>query len=53
MFLLVAGSGPWGQRYAELGSNVKVLGALETSQLSKFYNALDVFVNPTSRPQGA
>ncbi|KAE8713630.1 hypothetical protein F3Y22_tig00110206pilonHSYRG00224 [Hibiscus syriacus] len=50
--LLVAGSGPWGKRYAELGSNVKVLGALEPSELSNFYNAIDVFVNPTLRPQG-
>ncbi|KAG8492250.1 hypothetical protein CXB51_009916 [Gossypium anomalum] len=46
------GSGPWGKRYAELGSNVKVLGALEPSELSEFYNAIDVFVNPTLRPQG-
>ncbi|CAI0455792.1 unnamed protein product [Linum tenue] len=50
--LVVAGSGPWGRRYAELGPNVKVLGALEPSQLSQFYNAIDVFVNPTMRPQG-
>ncbi|KAA8526778.1 hypothetical protein F0562_008993 [Nyssa sinensis] len=52
VFLLVAGSGPWGKRYAELGPNVKVLGPLEPSELSEFYNALDVFVNPTLRPQG-
>ena len=52
VFLLVAGSGPWRRRYTELGSNVKVLGALEPSELSKFYNALDVFVNPILRPQG-
>ncbi|PQP98206.1 uncharacterized protein Pyn_30681 [Prunus yedoensis var. nudiflora] len=52
VFLLVAGSGPWRRRYAELGPNVKVLGALEPLELSKFYNALDVFVNPTLRPQG-
>ncbi|KAL1059651.1 hypothetical protein V6Z11_1Z019700 [Gossypium hirsutum] len=52
VYLLVAGSGPWGKRYAELGSNVKVLGALEPSELSEFYNAIDVFVNPTLRPQG-
>ncbi|CDP15823.1 unnamed protein product [Coffea canephora] len=52
VFLLVAGSGPWGRRYAELGKNVKVLGALEPSELSHFYNSLDVFVNPTLRPQG-
>lgn len=50
--LLVAGSGPWGRRYAKLGSNVKILGPLEPSKLSEFYNALDVFVNPTLRPQG-
>ncbi|KAF5195907.1 Udp-glycosyltransferase superfamily protein [Thalictrum thalictroides] len=36
VFLLVAGTGPWGKRHAELGSNVKVLGALEPSQLSEF-----------------
>ncbi|XVF18723.1 hypothetical protein REPUB_Repub11eG0047500 [Reevesia pubescens] len=52
VYLLVAGSGPWGKRYAELSPNVKVLGALESSELSEFYNALDVFVNPTLRPQG-
>lgn len=52
VYLLVAGTGPWGRRYAELGQNVKVLGALEAHQLSEFYNALDVFVNPTLRPQG-
>ncbi|KAL3516176.1 hypothetical protein ACH5RR_023078 [Cinchona calisaya] len=52
VFLLVAGSGPWGKRYAELGLNVKVLGALEPSELSRFYNAIDMFVNPTLRPQG-
>ncbi|XVE50135.1 hypothetical protein DITRI_Ditri01bG0137300 [Diplodiscus trichospermus] len=39
-------------RYAELDPNVKVLSALEPSKLSEFYNALDVFVNPTLRPQG-
>ncbi|KAG7659396.1 Glycosyl transferase family 1 [Arabidopsis suecica] len=52
VYLLVAGSGPWGKRYAELGENVRVLGALEPEELSGFYNALDVFVNPTLRPQG-
>ncbi|CAA7043101.1 unnamed protein product [Microthlaspi erraticum] len=52
VFLLVAGSGPWGRRYAELGQNVRVLGALEPEEISGFYNALDVFVNPTLRPQG-
>ncbi|XP_010537540.1 PREDICTED: phosphatidylinositol N-acetylglucosaminyltransferase subunit A [Tarenaya hassleriana] len=52
VYLLVAGSGPWGKRYEDLGENVKVLGALEPEELSDFYNALDVFVNPTLRPQG-
>lgn len=52
VYLLVAGTGPWGRRYQELGQNVKILGALEPQQLSEFYNALDVFVNPTLRPQG-
>ncbi|KDP32498.1 hypothetical protein JCGZ_14701 [Jatropha curcas] len=50
--LVVVGLGPWGKRYAQLGPNVKVLGALESSELSQFYNAIDVFVNPTFRPQG-
>ena len=40
VFFIVAGSGPWRRRYAELGSNVKVLGALEPSELSKFYNEI-------------
>nr|VDD63090.1 unnamed protein product [Brassica oleracea] len=52
VYLLVAGSGPWGKRYAELGEHVRVLGSLEPEELSGFYNALDVFVNPTLRPQG-
>uniref|UniRef100_A0A6N2MXA3 Glycosyltransferase subfamily 4-like N-terminal domain-containing protein n=1 Tax=Salix viminalis TaxID=40686 RepID=A0A6N2MXA3_SALVM len=52
VFLLVAGSGPWGKRYAELGPNVRTLGIIDSSQLSEFYNAIDVFVNPTLRPQG-
>ncbi|XVF78721.1 hypothetical protein PTKIN_Ptkin14bG0158200 [Pterospermum kingtungense] len=52
VYLLVAGSGTWEKGYAELGPNVKILGALEPSELSEFYNALDVFVNPTLRPQG-
>ncbi|KAF8409009.1 hypothetical protein HHK36_005080 [Tetracentron sinense] len=43
---------PWGRRYPDLGPNVKVFGALDPSQLSAFYNAVDVFVNPTLRPQG-
>ncbi|KAK9092928.1 hypothetical protein Syun_027839 [Stephania yunnanensis] len=52
-YLLVAGSGPWEMQYAELGSSVKVLEALDPSQLVKFSNALDIFVNPTLRPQGS
>ncbi|XP_071723669.1 uncharacterized protein [Rutidosis leptorrhynchoides] len=52
VFLLVAGSGPWGKRYREIGPNVNVLGALGPLELSGFYNAIDVFVNPTLRPQG-
>ncbi|OWM81464.1 hypothetical protein CDL15_Pgr007502 [Punica granatum] len=52
VFLLVAGSGPWARRYSELGPSVRVLGPLEPSELSGFYNAIDVFVNPTLRPQG-
>ncbi|KAL5989567.1 hypothetical protein ACLOJK_010460 [Asimina triloba] len=50
--LLVAGSGPWARRYEELEPHVKVVGALSPSELSEFYNAIDVFVNPTVRPQG-
>ncbi|CAN6561030.1 unnamed protein product [Malus baccata var. baccata] len=34
VFLLVAGAGPWRRRYAELGPNVKILGALEPLELS-------------------
>ncbi|KAK4398330.1 hypothetical protein Sango_1308500 [Sesamum angolense] len=52
VFLLVAGTGPWSKRYSELGPNVRVLGALEPYELSDFYNALDLFINPTLRPQG-
>ncbi|KAI3872778.1 hypothetical protein MKX03_018981 [Papaver bracteatum] len=52
VFLLVAGTGTWQKRYMELGSSVKVLGALDASELAEFYNAIDIFVNPTLRPQG-
>lgn len=52
VYLLVAGSGPWGSRYEELGPNVKTIGPLIPSQLSEFYNAVDIFVNPTLRAQG-
>lgn len=49
---VVAGDGPWGVRYRDLGSNVLVLGPLEQIQLAGFYNAIDVFINPTLRAQG-
>ncbi|KAK1426812.1 hypothetical protein QVD17_15492 [Tagetes erecta] len=50
--VLVAGDGPWGARYKDLGTNLFVLGPLQTSQLANFYNAIDIFVNPTLRAQG-
>ncbi|KAL5747959.1 hypothetical protein ACOSP7_024990 [Xanthoceras sorbifolium] len=50
--VLVAGDGPWGARYRELGSNIIVMGPLEQAQLASFYNAIDIFVNPTLRAQG-
>lgn len=50
--ILVAGDGPWGARYRDLGANTLVLGPLERSQLASFYNAIDIFVNPTLRAQG-
>ncbi|KAI3987112.1 hypothetical protein MKX01_036902 [Papaver californicum] len=40
------------QAYRELGSNLLVLGPLKQSELAIFYNAIDVFVNPTLRAQG-
>lgn len=52
VYLLVAGSGPWGDRYEELAPNAKMLGPLTPSQLAEFYNAVDIFVNPTLRSQG-
>ncbi|KAK6144608.1 hypothetical protein DH2020_021428 [Rehmannia glutinosa] len=52
VIVLVAGDGPWGVRYKELGSNVRVLGPLEQTQLARFYNVIDGFVNPTLRAQG-
>ncbi|XP_068644854.1 uncharacterized protein [Aristolochia californica] len=52
VFVLVAGDGPWGFRYRSLGTNIMVLGPLEQTQLAAFYNALDVFANPTLRSQG-
>ncbi|XP_010535438.1 PREDICTED: uncharacterized protein LOC104810745 [Tarenaya hassleriana] len=50
--VLVAGDGPWGNRYRDLGPNVIVLGPLDQERLAAFYNAIDVFVNPTLRAQG-
>ncbi|XP_004511236.2 uncharacterized protein, partial [Cicer arietinum] len=50
--VLVAGDGPWATRYRELGKNVIVLGPLEQNELASFYNAIDIFVNPTLRAQG-
>ncbi|KAK9079945.1 hypothetical protein SSX86_001620 [Deinandra increscens subsp. villosa] len=52
VYLVVAGSGPWQQRYMELGSQVIVLGSMNPSELRGFYNGIDIFVNPTLRPQG-
>lgn len=52
VFLVVAGSGPWAQRYTDLGRNAKVLGPVPPAKLKAFYNSLDVFVDPTLRPQG-
>ncbi|XP_019152310.1 PREDICTED: uncharacterized protein LOC109149118 [Ipomoea nil] len=52
IYLVVAGSGPWEQRYKELGPQVVVLGSMHPSELRAFYNGIDIFVNPTLRPQG-
>lgn len=52
VFFLVAGDGPWGERYKELGPNFLVLGPLDRPALSDFYNSLDVFAHPTLRAQG-
>ena len=51
-YLIAAGSGPWENRYKDLGRQVLVLGSMNPSQLRAFYNSIDVFVNPTLRPQG-
>ncbi|KAL6199039.1 hypothetical protein ACLB2K_028826 [Fragaria x ananassa] len=48
----MAGSGPWEQRYNDLGPRVLVLESMSPSKLQAFYNAIDVFVNSTLRPQG-
>ncbi|CAK7331394.1 unnamed protein product [Dovyalis caffra] len=50
--VLIAGDGPWGARYRDLGANTLILGPLEQAQLASFYNAIDIFVNPTLRAQG-
>ncbi|XP_031118332.1 uncharacterized protein LOC116021939 [Ipomoea triloba] len=52
IYLVVAGSGPWEQRYKELEPQVVVLGSMHPSELRAFYNGIDIFVNPTLRPQG-
>lgn len=52
IYLVVAGSGPWLSRYKDLGSQVIALGSMNPSELRSFYNSIDVFVNPTLRPQG-
>ncbi|XP_055810786.1 uncharacterized protein LOC129880673 [Solanum dulcamara] len=52
VIVLIAGNGPWGDRYKELGSNLMVLGPLERAELASFYNAIDIFVHPTLRAQG-
>ena len=52
VYLIVAGSGPWQSRYRDMGPNVLVLGSMSPSELRAFYNAIDIFVNPTLRPQG-
>ncbi|XP_004509535.1 uncharacterized protein [Cicer arietinum] len=52
VYLIIAGSGPWENRYKDLGNQVLVLGSMSPSMLRAFYNAIDIFVNPTLRPQG-
>ena len=52
VYLIVAGSGPWENRYKDIGNQVLVLGSMNPSMLRAFYNAIDIFVNPTLRPQG-
>ncbi|EEF42503.1 glycosyltransferase, putative [Ricinus communis] len=52
VYLVVAGSGPWQQRYKDLGAQVLVLGSMSPAELRAFYNSIDIFVNPTLRPQG-
>ncbi|KAM0996128.1 hypothetical protein ACFX2C_006172 [Malus domestica] len=42
--VLVAGNGPWGARYRDLGMNILVLGPLEQAQLTEFYNAIEQLI---------
>ncbi|KAF7127489.1 hypothetical protein RHSIM_Rhsim11G0041400 [Rhododendron simsii] len=52
VYLVVAGSGPWEDRYRKLGPQVIVLGSMKPPELRAFYNGIDIFLNPTLRPQG-
>lgn len=52
VYLIVVGSGPWENRYKDIGNQVFTLGSMNPSMLRAFYNAIDIFVNPTLRPQG-
>ncbi|KAJ7554226.1 hypothetical protein O6H91_06G132000 [Diphasiastrum complanatum] len=52
IYLLVAGDGPWGDKYRELEPFAKMLGPMTPLELAEFYNAIDIFVNPTLRAQG-
>ncbi|KAK8603931.1 hypothetical protein V6N13_096396 [Hibiscus sabdariffa] len=52
VYMIVTGNGLWENRYKELGHQVQVLGSMSPSKLKAFYNAMDIFVNPTLRPQG-
>nr|AIZ00427.1 UDP-glycosyltransferase [Panax ginseng] len=52
VYLVVAGSGPWQNRYKDLGFQVITLGSMKPYELRGFYNSIDIFVNPTLRPQG-
>lgn len=52
IMVLIAGDGPWAARYRDLGPNIMVLGPLEQAELACFYNAIDIFLNPTLRAQG-
>ncbi|KAG5524630.1 hypothetical protein RHGRI_031337 [Rhododendron griersonianum] len=39
-------------RYRKLGPQVIVLGSMKPPELRAFYNGIDIFLNPTLRPQG-